>query len=234
MRADRPPQWDLVSCGLLSPPARRACCAAVHATIRFMEATRHQRPAKSMTPEEWAALPEDEAGELVDGVLVEEEMPSFIHECVVGWLYSRLLAWAVANGARAVLSGLKFGVSERSGRMPDLTVFLRDARRPPPTGLVRVPPSIAVEVISPTPSDHRRDRVAKLDDYAAFGVRWYWLVDPELRTFEVLELGPDHRYVHALGATEGVIALPGCPGLELDLDALWAEVDAAISESSGG
>ena len=39
-----------------------------------------------MTLEEWAAMPEDDEGELVDGVLVEEEMPDLTHETVVAWL----------------------------------------------------------------------------------------------------------------------------------------------------
>ncbi len=38
-----------------------------------------------LTIEEWAAMPEDESGELVDGWLVEEEVADYEHEtCVIG------------------------------------------------------------------------------------------------------------------------------------------------------
>jgi Uma2 family endonuclease len=184
-----------------------------------------------MSLAEWLDLPEDEPGELVDGRLEEEEVPDFVHEALVALLVHLFGSWTFPRGGMVGGSEVKLALGERQGRKPDLVVYLPGSPLPPRRGPVRVPPDIAVEIISPRPRDIRRDRVDKLADYAAFGIRFYWLLDPELRTLEILELGADGRYVHALGATSGTLAaLPGCEGLAVDLDALWTQVDRLTSE----
>ena len=182
-----------------------------------------------MTIEEWGALDEDVLGELVDGRLVEEEDPSALHAVVATSVLVAAGGWARARGGFGVASGVKFAIDERTGRKTDGSVYFA-GRKPEPYGLVRVPPDIAIEVISPEARDERRDRIEKFDDYAAFGVRWYWLVDPQWRTFEIWELGADGRYVRACGAIGGKIdPVSGCDGLALDVDALWEEVDRLIA-----
>ena len=179
-----------------------------------------------MTVHEWAAMPEDEPGELCDGLLEGEEVADLTHETAVAWFIALLRPWVVALGGFAFGSEAKFAQSNIRGRKPDLSVFFPGRAALPRRGPVMIPPDIAVEVVSPFPSDQRRDRIAKLTDYAAFGVRFYWLLDPSARTFEILELGPDGRYVHVLGATEGkLLQIPGCAGLSVDLDELWREIE---------
>lgn len=184
-----------------------------------------------LSVDEWLDLPEDEDGELLNGRLEEEEMPDFVHEALVALLVHLFTGWAVPRGGMVGGSEVKLVVNDRRGVKPDLVVYLPGSSMPPRRGRVRVPPDIVVEVISPRPRDVRRDRVQKLNDYAALGARFYWLVDPELRTLEILELGEDRRYVHALGATSGALdSVPGCEGLSVDLDDLWTTVDRLASE----
>ncbi len=191
-------------------------------------------PGDLLTVEEWAAMPEDDEGELVDGVLVEEEMPDLTHETVVAWLMPVLGAWIIPRRGFVFGSEVKFAVAARRGRKPDLTVYLPGRPPLPRRGVVSVPPDIAVEVISRTPRDHRRDRTDKAADYARFGVRWYWLIDPERRTLEILALGAGGRYEPVAAAGQGTLdRVPGCEGLTLDLDALWAEVDRLADVEPG-
>jgi hypothetical protein len=54
---------------------------------------------RRMRADEWTAMPHDEPGELVDGVLVEEEAPEYVHELVVAWLIRMLGHWGAPRGA---------------------------------------------------------------------------------------------------------------------------------------
>lgn len=177
-----------------------------------------------MTFEEWAALPEDEPGELVDGRLEEEEVPDLMHELVVSWLLRILGTWLGRRGF-VFSSEAKYAVRPDRGRKPDIAVYLSpDGSRLPRRGIVRVPPDIVVEVVSPSPRDERRDRIEKMDDYAAFGVHFYWILDPGLQSLEIFEL-TGGRYARAARTTEGrMTSVPGCAGLTIDLDDLWAEL----------
>jgi Uma2 family endonuclease len=188
-------------------------------------------PQPPMTLEEWAELDEDEEGELVDGLLEEEEMPTFLHELVVAWFIHTLRTWARSRRGFVTGSETKVAIGPGRGRKPDVSVFL--GRRPALLdSLVRVIPHAMVEVLSPRPRDARRDRVDKVRDYAAARARYYWIVDPQVRMLEVLELGAKGRYSQALVAKDGKVrGIPGCPGLTIDLDALWAEIDEADTDT---
>lgn len=80
--------------------------------------------SKLMTVDQWAALDEDIAGELVDGVLEEEEVPSILHETIVVWLGAILGAWARRRRGFTTASETKLAVGPRRGRKPDLSIFL--------------------------------------------------------------------------------------------------------------
>lgn len=187
-----------------------------------------------MTLAEWGDLDEDIEGELVDGLLEEEEMATFLHEIVVMWLARTLGAWARRRRAYVAGSEAKIAVGARRGRKPDLSVYLRGNTPALTDTLVRVPPHLVVEVISPRRRDARRDRVDKISDYANVGISYYWILDPQLRALEVLERETSAHYRVAAARSRGKVRIPGCPGLVLNLDDLWAEVDEAERQQTRG
>ncbi len=78
-----------------------------------------------MTLEQWADLPEDAEGELVDGRLVEEEVPSLIHETVVVWLVFALRTWLKPLGGRVFASEGKYAVREDGSQTGCGRIFRR-------------------------------------------------------------------------------------------------------------
>lgn len=183
-----------------------------------------------MTLEEWFALAEDVPGEFIDGRLVEEEVPDYLHEVLVAWLARVFGNWAERTGAIVGASDAKFMLSATRGRKADLTVYFV-GRRPPSRGAITIPPDLAVEIVSPSPRDEKRDRIEKMDEYARFGIRFYWLIDPQRRAIEIYEQGGDGAYVSRVQANSGTLRdVPGCPGLLLDVDAMWSKIDALDSQ----
>ena len=183
-----------------------------------------QARGPALSFDEWLALDEDEPGELVDGFLEKEEVPDSVHELTVTWLSMVLCLWLGPRGF-VLGSEAKLKLQASSGRKPDLSVYLPGTPAPPRRGALTAPPDIVIEVVTPTARDERRDRVEKRLDYARFGVRWYWIVDPAFGSVEILQLEPDGFYKVVVTGTAGVLdSIPGCEGLRVDLDALWAEL----------
>jgi Uma2 family endonuclease len=179
--------------------------------------------ARRLSLEEWGQLAEDEPGELVDGLLTEEELPDPVHELSVTLLVLLFGNHLIKRGGFVFASEVKLAVQPSHGRKADVTVYFPGGHRPPRRGLLRAPPDVLIEVVTPTPRDERRDRVEKMSEYQNFGVRYYWLVDPALGSLEIFELR-DGLYTKVRAATSGVVDVPGCEGLELDLDAFWASL----------
>src|SRR5947199_2973362 len=116
---------------------------------------------------EWFALPEDERGELVDGRLVEEEVPNYVHEILVILLGSLLRGWFVPRGGFVGGSDAKLAVGPKQGRKPDLTVYLAGTPCRPPAASSRN------RLTSPSRSSPRHSVMA-----AGIGWRRWWTTPP--------------------------------------------------------
>jgi Uma2 family endonuclease len=173
------------------------------------------------TWQDFIALDDEDKRELLDGRLVEMDVPNRLHEWIVATLVHHLRAWAMARKAGVVLaSGYKVRIREDRGFMPDVQYFARGGRPLPHQGLDAGAPDLAVEVISP--ASIRYDRKQKLEGYAEIGVPEYWIVDPEGRTLERLLLVSPGVYRTAERLDGAVDFAPeSFPGLVIALGELW-------------
>jgi Uma2 family endonuclease len=177
------------------------------------------------TWDDFVALEDDDRRELIDGELVEVEVPTGAHERIVAVVVYHLEAWARrTGGGETYASGYKIRITDKRGVMPDVQFFRKGNHpRGQQQGLTEGRPDLAVEILSP--SSVRYDRVKKLAWYASIGVPEYWIVDPSARSFERLVLSGD-RYVIAEALDgEAVVHAASFEGLEIPLAELWAAVD---------
>ena len=185
-------------------------------------------------PHTWAdfvALPEDDRRELIDGELLEVEVPTTAHERIAALLVFFLETWSRAGGGGMTLvSGYKVRVSDTRGVMPDVQFYRAgNIPRGQPQGLAHGHPDLVVEVLSP--SSARFDRVLKMTYYAAIGVPEYWIVDPAARTLERLVLTEGHYTIADALEGDALFQPPSFEGMGVALEELWAAVDALAAES---
>lgn len=140
------------------------------------------------TPEDLLNLADSEQYELVSGELVERNM-GWESSRVGGRLFGLLFAFCeshpIGEPAPADASYQCFPDDPAKVRRPDVS-FLRHDRLPPRherQGHCRIPPDLAVEVVSP--NDYYSDVEAKVREYLDAGVRLVWIVNPPTRTVRV-------------------------------------------------
>lgn len=176
----------------------------------------------SYTWDDFVALDEDDLRELIDGELVEVEVPTGLHEYIVWRLCAAFAAWALPRKAGiGMASGYKVRITDRRGVMPDVQFFRTGnvAPREQDQGLVSGRPDLAIEIVSP--SSARYDRMIKLEWYASIGVPEYWLVDPSTRMVERLVLQGDRYLVAEVRSDDDVLRPDTFEGLEIPLGELW-------------
>ena len=105
-----------------------------------------------------------------------------------------------------------------SGRNPDYAVVLRGAPKDPRG---RRPPSLVMEVVSEGEDARDRDDQVKREEYLRFGLKEYWILDPEMRRVTVLTRDGDswRETVFIDGQTASGLVLPG---FAVAVDGLWA------------
>ena len=191
---------------------------------------------RRMSLEEFREAEEEEGYryELARGVLEVTYVPNDPHGEIVWTLLSMLAIdtkntpGASTEPAGRVSSASGFPVMI-SGRNPDVAVALHKTPKDPRGWR---PPILVMEVVSEGSEAHERDYVTKREEYLAFGIREYWIVDPKARCVTVLVRDGDawveHRFRDEQQARSTIL-----PGLAISVSELWVEAEGEDDEGSG-
>lgn len=104
--------------------------------------------------------------------------------------------------------------------VPDIGGWRRERMRDAPeAAFIELRPDWVCEILSP--STARFDRVRKLPVYAAVGVPYVWIVDPRLKTLEVLRLDGGRWVIIGLSDSDDVVRAEPFEAIEARLGQLW-------------
>ncbi|MCI6232882.1 MAG: Uma2 family endonuclease [Selenomonas sp.] len=128
--------------------------------------------------------------ELIDGKIYSmSPRPRAGHNFVAANIYRIFANYLDGKSCTAIMDGMDLFLDEENHYVPDAMIVC-DASKIHRDG-VHGAPDLVVEVLSP--STMRNDRGAKMQHYAAAGVKEYWLVTPLGKNVEVY-LGHDGQF----------------------------------------
>jgi Uma2 family endonuclease len=170
--------------------------------------------------DDYAALPADgRRYELHEGELSVTPAPSPSHQEAIVLLVSAMLDHVRARAlGRVFVSPIDCIVADTTILQPDI-VYVETSRDALVSERgIEGPPTLAVEILSPSTS--RIDRGRKMSLYARYAVPYYWIGDTAARRIEAYELrSTRYEQTRVLEAAPG--SLPPFLDLVLDLRQLW-------------
>ncbi len=168
---------------------------------------------KLLTAEEFFLLPDPNDGtqqELVRGEIITMTPPGGMHGVSCSKVDRRIGAFIDAGPGGTLACNDVGIVTERdpdSVRGPDIAYWQKGRLKEIPVGYVDIAPDFVVEVLSP--SNTRKQILAKLREYFAKGVRLVWVLAPEDRTLTVYRTADEGRLLHESATVTGEEVLPG-------------------------
>ncbi len=169
---------------------------------------------------DYLLLPEDKRYEILNGELYVVPAPNTRHQRLLGEMYDVLLHHVRAKQlGEVLLAPYDVVLSDETIVQPDLVFVSNERLGVIGEANIAGPPDLAIEILSP--GTREKDLEIKRKLYASFGIREYWVVDPDEQTIQVL-VWSDQGYVSAgvFGKSDR-LTTPLLPDLNLSLSGLF-------------
>jgi len=178
---------------------------------------------RTVTYEEWLNMTvvEDAIEEVVNGEVRILPPNKWKHALIVENVAHAL--HRQVNEPEVLVVTTQFGLIIRkqplTSRVPDLAMFVKE-NLVEQDGYIHSAPELVVEILSP--ANTRAERAEKLRDYEELGIPEVWVLSPEARTFEVLQLmNGKLRTVRVL--TQGQLSPQRFPDVAVDILSIWPD-----------
>jgi len=179
------------------------------------------RISETLTIDEFKELPEGPPYyEYEHGEVIEMPRPHPWHNHIVIRLTSFLVDFVTQHRRGLVFADVEVQLGGNLVYAPDILYMSNECQDifDRKTGRICGAPDLVVEVGAP--SSAARDRFRKFNNYLSAGVKWYWIIDPDVLGIEEYHLVEQH-YVRTATVAEGEVFHPGVfQELEIDLAAI--------------
>lgn len=186
-------------------------------------AATYKKERNKISYEEFIRMSEssDKRYELVDGEIYLMSSPSYMHQKVIGEIFSSLYLWLRGKKCRPLTSPFDITLTRNENKnvvQPDIVVIC-DTENINEKGRYTGIPTMVIEVLSET--SRKMDMLKKLDLYMESGIKEYWVVNPfnkEVYLYSFAELSIDDNRVFKGSESIGSIIFEG---LEISLEQIF-------------
>ncbi|MCD9185362.1 MAG: Uma2 family endonuclease [Pyrinomonadaceae bacterium] len=166
-------------------------------------------------------IEEDKKMEFINGEIIFQSPAKLRHTNSIKLLTNLLSNFVIKNDLGFVGSEKMLISLTRNDYEPDICFFEKAKSNSFKSDQMQFPaPDLAVEVLSP--STEKFDREIKFQDYAAHGIREYWIIDPENEFIEQYFLQTE-EYELLLKAKDGTIESIVLPEFKIQIRAVFDE-----------
>ena len=159
-------------------------------------------PIRRLTYTDYCLIPDDgKKHEIIDGIHYVSS-PRYIHQQILFNLSGIFYTWVRENPQGIVLFPFDIRLSEHDIVQPDIVFISNKNRKIIKENHAKGVPDMVIEVLSPGNSEH--DWQNKLHLYEHYGVKEYWIIDPDLEEVHQFRLVAGRfRKAHIIKNEEG-------------------------------
>lgn len=171
------------------------------------------------TLDDYYALPDERRVELIDGVIYDMSAPTFVHQHILGEVYTAIRNYITDRGGTGIPMmapvDVRLDSDDKTMVQPDILI-LCDKSKICKWG-INGAPDFCLEIISESTS--RKDYIKKLQKYTEAGVKEYWIIDPFRKV--LVSYNWKDNYLPHMCMLQGNVGLALYDEeLQIDLDAL--------------
>lgn len=174
------------------------------------------------TIKDYKLLPEGAPYQLIGGELIMMvPAPTPMHQIISANLFKRISRFVDEKGIGTILySPIDIYLGEENAYQPDIVFIATQRQEIIKEDGIYGAPDLVIEILSPATAYY--DIKKKFKVYERYGVKEYWIVDPDMKGVEVFLLNPNGEFelsskCYEAGGVKSIIL----DGLEIDIKEIF-------------